>query len=139
MHLLRYTLSTPKNKKIPKLTKSKLQELELDWRKHNKDMKKQGLHNLRYSTLNDYINYRFGFVKVNKDFKPYEAKTPYRRETKYYPSLSQQPVTKENPTARKEPKQYTGTLIKGISQTHKSNAVPVISQEHIIDIGKMRR
>lgn len=41
--------------------------------------------------------------------------------------------------SKPEQKVYTGTLIKGISQTHKSNAVPVISREEIIDIGKMRR
>jgi len=36
-------------------------------------------------------------------------------------------------------KEYTGTLVKGIAQTHKSNAVPVINDEEIIDIRHMRR
>lgn len=34
---------------------------------------------------------------------------------------------------------YTGTAIKGIATMHKSNAVPVFSQEDAIDIAKMRR
>jgi hypothetical protein len=41
--------------------------------------------------------------------------------------------------AKKEPPRYTGTLIKGVSQMHKSNAVPVIDEEHIKDIARMRR
>ena len=38
-----------------------------------------------------------------------------------------------------EPTYYTGTAMKGIAQTHKSNAVPVFSDEAIIDISHMRR
>lgn len=38
-----------------------------------------------------------------------------------------------------EPKVYTGTKIKGIATMHKSNAVPVFSDEEAIDIAKMRR
>jgi hypothetical protein len=34
---------------------------------------------------------------------------------------------------------YTGTAIVGISTMHKSNLVPVFSQESAIDIAKMRR
>lgn len=36
-------------------------------------------------------------------------------------------------------KTYTGTKLKGISQTHKSNLVPVFTDEHITDIARMRR
>jgi hypothetical protein len=42
-------------------------------------------------------------------------------------------------TAKVESPMYTGTLIKGIAQTHKSNAIPVIDEQHIIDIARMRR
>ena len=34
---------------------------------------------------------------------------------------------------------YTGTKVKGIATMHKSNAVPVFSDEQDIDISKMRR
>ena len=34
---------------------------------------------------------------------------------------------------------YTGTKVKGIATMHKSNAVPVFSDEEAIDISKMRR
>ena len=39
----------------------------------------------------------------------------------------------------KEPKVYTGTKVKGIATMHKSNAVPVFSDEEAVDISKMRR
>jgi hypothetical protein len=41
--------------------------------------------------------------------------------------------------ARKESLKYTGTLVKGIATMHKSNAVPVIDQEQMKDISRMRR
>jgi hypothetical protein len=37
------------------------------------------------------------------------------------------------------PKVYTGTMVKGIATMHKSNAVPVFEDEHIKEIGRMRR
>lgn len=44
-----------------------------------------------------------------------------------------------NSGLRKESPKYTGTLIKGISTLHKSNAVPVISKEEAIEHSQMRR
>jgi hypothetical protein len=58
-----------------------------------------------------------------------------RRETPKIPSLpfSGAPCTKkENPV-------YTGTLIKGIGTMHKSNAVPIFSDEQAVEIATMRR
>ena len=36
-------------------------------------------------------------------------------------------------------KVYTGTMVKGIATMHKSNAVPVFSDEEAVDIARMRR
>ena len=36
-------------------------------------------------------------------------------------------------------KEYTGTKVKGIGTMHKSNAVPIFSDEEAVDISKMRR
>ena len=41
--------------------------------------------------------------------------------------------------ALKPAKVYTGTMVKGIATMHKSNAVPVFSDEQAVDISKMRR
>lgn len=43
------------------------------------------------------------------------------------------------PATKAAPKVYTGTKVKGIATMHKSNAVPVFSDEEAVDISKMRR
>ena len=40
---------------------------------------------------------------------------------------------------RVESPRYTGTLVKGIGTMHKSNAVPIIDEEQMKDIARMRR
>jgi len=66
------------------------------------------------------------------DFIP---KTPPGRETAQIPSQDTGWVTCVKPTDN----EYTGTKIKGIGTMHKSNAVPVFSDEEAIEISKMRR
>ena len=41
--------------------------------------------------------------------------------------------------AKPEPKVYTGDLIIGIAQMHKSNAVPIARKQDAVDISRMRR
>jgi hypothetical protein len=62
-------------------------------------------------------------------------KIPPGRETPHIASLDTGWVacTKRTDTA------YTGEKVLGISVLHKSNGVPVFSQEEAIDISKMRR
>jgi len=72
--------------------------------------------------------------KTNK-FVRYVPTEVYRRETKEYPSVTTDAVMCVKP----ERHLYTGTLIKGISVLHKSNAVPVTNNQDIHDIAKMRR
>jgi hypothetical protein len=66
------------------------------------------------------------------DFIP---KTPPGCETARVDSQDTGWVTCVKPTD----KEYTGTKIKGIGTMHKSNAVPVFSDEEAKDISKMRR
>lgn len=47
--------------------------------------------------------------------------------------------TSECATTKPKRKEYTGTLIKGISTMHKSNAVPVINDEQVKEHARMRR
>jgi hypothetical protein len=63
--------------------------------------------------------------------------TPYRRETQHIPSLNSRDVC--GVATKTAQKVYTGTAVKGIATMHKSNAVPVFSQEDAISISKMRR
>ena len=69
-----------------------------------------------------------------KGLKP-KAAAPYRRETPNIPSLN----THSGTCTKPEPVQYTGNAMLGIATMHKSNAVPVFSQESAIEISKMRR
>ena len=59
----------------------------------------------------------------------------YKRSTDSYPSLD----TGLGVATRKENPVYTGTMIKGIGTMHKSNAVPIFSDEQAIEIATMRR
>ena len=60
---------------------------------------------------------------------------PSYRDQKHIPSLTSSWAVCAKPPDRK----YTGTLIKGIATMHKSNAVPVINEEEMISISRMRR
>ena len=61
--------------------------------------------------------------------------TIFRRET---PKIDSLPFT-AGPCVKAPDKVYTGDKIKGIGTMHKSNAVPVFSDEEAQDIAKMRR
>lgn len=65
----------------------------------------------------------------------YEPEKPYRRETTDYPSAD----SGSHNTNKVEPMKYTGTLIKGISTMHKSNAVPIIDEREAKEHAAMRR
>jgi len=58
-----------------------------------------------------------------------------RRETPKIPSL---PFT-GGPCTKAPDKVYTGTMMKGIGTMHKSNAVPIFSDEEAVAIATMRR
>jgi hypothetical protein len=74
-------------------------------------------------------------VNLNKVPLDYKLSIPAHRKTDYIPSRDSGPGI----AAKKESPKYTGTLIKGIATMHKSNAVPIISDEQAIEISKMRR
>ena len=54
------------------------------------------------------------------------------------PKIPSLPFT-GGPCTKPEQKVYTGDKIKGIGTMHKSNAVPIFSDEQAVDIAKMRR
>jgi hypothetical protein len=60
---------------------------------------------------------------------------PPGRETPYIPSRD----SGGGIATKAADKVYTGTKVKGIGTMHKSNAVPIFSDEEAIEISKMRR
>jgi hypothetical protein len=59
-----------------------------------------------------------------------------RANTRHIPSLD---TGHSGPVSSKENPKYTGTKILGIGTMHKSNAVPVFSDQEAHDIATMRR
>ena len=128
-------LNTRKRK--PKITKAKYKELELQWREHNRRMKSKGLHEFKYDTLEEYIEYCYGRVKFEKKFTQYKPVSSWRRDEPKYPSA---PLTSpDGKGTKKETLYYTGTLIKGIATMHKSNAVPIMNKEQATEISRMAK
>ena len=114
-----------KSKKRKKLN-AKQRELQSSWeallKKHSASgLKKYGSEKSIAKTKNDGFTYSLG--------------VPACRETPKIPSL---PFTGA-PCSKKENPVYTGTAIKGIGTMHKSNAVPIFSDEQAVEIAKMRR
>jgi len=131
MHLLgpAYT-TTATRKRNSKMTDSKFTKYAMDWRDDCKRCKKLGIEP---RSLNDYVEYRKG------NYKPKLRGTP---KPKYQISNLRELYPSAEGVAQsfaKTPNTYTGTLIKGISTLHKSNAVPVISEEEMHDHANMRR
>lgn len=57
------------------------------------------------------------------------------RDSKAYPSVN----TEYHDTSKKTPLFYTGDKMKGIGTLHKSNAVPIFTDEEAKDQANMRR
>lgn len=68
--------------------------------------------------------------------EPYLA-IPAGRDTKHIPSLNG--GLDMTPALKAKEKIYTGTKIIGIGTMHKSNAVPIFSDEQAVEISSMRR
>ena len=137
MHLMRgfSTLNTRKPKF--KMTKAKYAELQSDWMQHNRDLKRQGLNKIDFD---EYVDNRRGIVRgkpIKTSIKLPTDSVPYRRESERIPSLMT--MGDPNSCAKKESIKYTGTLVRGIATMHKSNAVPVINEQEMQDISRMRR
>lgn len=79
------------------------------------------------------------YKKYEPKWQPMQSSAgPVRRdEGVVYKSV---PITAtDGHTPKIEPKKYTGTLIKGISTMHKSNAVPIIDEREAKEHAAMRR
>ena len=110
-----YVKTSSKKRKKPT---AKQKQLQADWEKM---LKKYEPKKPVPARKDDGLSYSLG--------------VPARRETPKIPSL---PFT-GGPCTKKEHQMYTGTAMKGIGTMHKSNAVPIFSDEQAIEIATMRR
>ncbi len=87
---------------------------------------------------NDIVKKYAPSVKISAT-KPkklsYSLNVPEERSTKHIPSVD----SGIGNATKAAPKVYTGTKVKGIATMHKSNAVPVFTDEEAVEISKMRR
>ena len=138
MHLVGpYLTTTSYKKRKMKITKTALANYQMEHKDYNRRLKQAGRHSEQL-TLEQYIDYRCGKLKLNKEepkFTTYSPPKSYRRETPAIPSHSSGVGT----AVRAPDKVYTGNKIKGIGTMHKSNAVPIFSDEEAVAISKMRR
>lgn len=130
MHLLGPAYTTTNTKKRKTANKGVTAKYAHAWVDYNKQMKRIGC---KTKTFDEYVQYRQG------NYKPKLRGTPLpdyqvSDHRQKYPSGDGLGVT-----FAKKPNEYTGTLIRGIATMHKSNAVPVINQDQMEEISRMRR
>lgn len=131
MHLLgpAYT-TTNSRKRKSNVSNSQYHKYCMDWREDCKRNKRLGIAS---KSLDDYIAYRQGKYNPKlRGTKLPEYKVSNHREL--YPSQVDTGVT-----FAKKPNVYTGDKLLGIATMHKSNMVPVFSQEDAEEISRMRR
>ena len=130
MHLEGPWLSTTGKKKGKKQwasseAKAKAERLAREWRDRETEWKK----------LSPKFSSRPVEPKKTAPLTNSGPKFPPGREPVAVKSLDTGWVTCSRPTD----KEYTGTKVKGIGTMHKSNAVPIFSDDEAIEISKMRR
>jgi len=145
-----------------KITKAKQLEFETRWKERNKFLKSIGLGK---ETFEQYMEWLHGKGRKEKRQAPYEPKFSSPSQgvskasttrtgsgigtTKLGDAVGTKDDIRQNrgalfPTVSndgcvKPTILYTGTKMVGIATMHKSNSVPVFSDEEAIDIARMRR
>jgi hypothetical protein len=81
-----------------------------------------------------YIKPTTAQTSIRKTYSP--PVNPRLAEIRKIPSLDTGVV---GAVTIRQPMQYTGTKVKGIGTMHKSNAVPIFTDDEAVDIAHMRR
>lgn len=157
MHLVGpYLSTTSTKKKKEKITKRKQEEFERGWKERNIRLKEM---HLPKETFEQYMDWLHGKISKKNNVVHSKTTTPFIPETKETPrnnvvsAKESAPLPNINdkvegkngkiwvkgPTSSKPSPVYTGSKMIGIAQMHKSNAVPVFTDDEVKDISKMRR
>jgi hypothetical protein len=165
MHIEGPWLSTTSTKKrSEKVTKAKQEEFERGWRERNARLRDMGLPK---ETFEQYMDWVYGRGKDTKK-KTNNRQSSSLPVTKSVQTTAKGNQVKDNsqptkadgnvdihstgasvprslglwitgPVSSKQTPAYTGTKIIGIGTMHKSNAVPIFSDDEAKDISRMRR
>lgn len=153
MHLEGPALTTTSYKKRKEtITKAKQAQLESDWRDRNQRLKGMGLPKETFEQFLDWVYGRGKKEKEKTNSGKKVTKTTSALPKGLPTSETNRDVSSETNTqnrSRKEwitgavsspaAKVYTGTKVKGIATMHKSNAVPIFTDEEAIEVARMRR
>jgi hypothetical protein len=150
MHLDQRLSMINNKKRKTKMTKARHNELVEQFKAHNKRCKQTNQRSNMYASIEDYIDYCYGRIKIDTSNSRESLVFPKdtHRQTPNYPSMMEESI--KNGTfhkigaggTKKEPLRYTGERkLLGIATMHKSNAVPIFAddKQHAIDIARMRR
>ena len=86
------SLNTKKRKKKP-LTPKDIERYTIEWRKHNKAMRRANNHSLQYDTVDDYISYvRVEYNAPVKSRGTYKPDTSWRRDEHRIPSAMEEAI-----------------------------------------------
>ena len=130
MHLEGPWLSTTGKKKGPRKwasadAKAKAEQLAREWRDNE----------ARWKGMAPKFSSKPAAPKPTGPLKSSGPKFPPGREPVEIKSLDTGWVT----CVKVHDQEYTGTKVKGIGTLHKSNGVPIFTDEEAVDISKMRR
>jgi len=132
------TLNTRKRKQKP--TKAKLAQWREDHRIFNKENKRYKIPPITFEEYVDTMVY--GKPHSKKQFSKMDTASHLQQDRieeykNKYPSKQEHGSDKS--CTKKESPKYTGTYVKGVATMHKSNAVPVVDDQHAKDLASMRR
>ena len=122
------------------LTKAKRAELESGWRERNVRLREMGLPK---ESFDQYLIWAYG---RGAQVKTVNRKSPVKTTgSRYVPAVPAKASINDSrhwttgATSSKPSQTYTGHKIVGIGMMHKSNLVPVFSDQEATDLASMRR
>jgi len=129
MHLAQGLTTTKTSKrKQKKLTPKDIQDYTVAWRAHNKDCRKRYLHSMQFDTVEAYIDYARGNIKVAKSNKG-NTKVAKINAGNTNVAIPSHAASVGN-CFKTEPHVYSGDRkLVGIAVMHKSNLVPIFEDE----------
>lgn len=141
MHLLGPEYSTTSTRKPrAKLSKQRQSQLKSEWHEHNRWLKDNHMSKISFEEFQDYVCGKSPKSEPDRTRQLRPSESPHLDRIEAYKNIPSRGIQKSGgDCARRESPKYTGTLVRGIATMHKSNAVPVIDEEHIRDIAHMRR
>ena len=146
MHLQQGLSTINTRKRKIKITKAKMAEYEVRWRKHNKWAKQNNMPDLKYATVQQYIDYCHGKVPkrdVRLDRTVYKPQKSYAQQqieefNKKYPSTSTMVSNSkgdgENAEWQKEKLKISSSYT--VAPAYNKGAYQVVPKNEVKHIGK---